>query len=258
VAEIAPHQAGPLPTQPAPPAPDAGLPTPGSPQDVQPAPHPGIAGGGLHTIPPDALTISGPQSIDSCQTVTYTIAAVNDAVTATNVVLVDTMPAGFVPTQRVCSFPVVRPNQVVTCVAVFSVTCDAVSGQNTATLTQDGGPTVVERLEVIVNPGSITLRKSPEVIPAYIDDVVTWTVYVESTGYGPVSNVVVTDVLGAGLQYVGGVTSTFIPFLPTLRRQRPVPERVRVLGNRQPGPRRIARLYHNRHLPESGRHPQRL
>ncbi len=42
----------------------------------------------------------------------------------------------------------------------------------------------------------------------------TWTVYVENTGYGTVSNVRVTDTLGSGLQYVSGVTSSYFVSIP--------------------------------------------
>ncbi|MGB9871378.1 MAG: hypothetical protein ACPLYD_06925, partial [Anaerolineae bacterium] len=45
-------------------------------------------------------------------------------------------------------------------------------------------------------------------------DVVTWTVYVENTGYGTVSHVRVTDTLGSGLEYVSGVTSAYFVSIP--------------------------------------------
>ena len=49
-----------------------------------------------------------------------------------------------------------------------------------------------------VLPGTVTIRKTPNVIPQYLGQDVTWTITVRSTGSGPIRNVVVTDVLGAG------------------------------------------------------------
>ncbi len=98
--------------------------------------------------------------------------------------------------------------------AVFSATCSAVSGQNVVTLTQDGAAPIVVYTDFVVNPGAITVRKEPAVIQAAPDEVVTWTVYVENTGYGTVSNVRVTDTLGSGLQYVSGLTSAYVISIP--------------------------------------------
>ena len=87
------------------------------------------------------------------------------------------------------------------------------SGQNVATLAQTGSIAIVKDTDYLVNPGAITITKLPAVIPAGPEDVVTWTVTIENTGYGRVSNVVVTDVLGSGLQYVSGPLNVSIPTL---------------------------------------------
>ncbi|MGB9872795.1 MAG: hypothetical protein ACPLYD_14215, partial [Anaerolineae bacterium] len=139
-----------------------------------------------HTI--HAVTVTGPDGpINNCDVVTFTIVAANDAVTTTGVLITSTMPAGFTPTQVVFNVGTVGPNEVITRHAVFSATCAAVSGQNVVTLTQDGAAPIVRYTDFVVNPGAITVRKEPAVIPAGLDDVVTWTVYVENTGYGTVS-----------------------------------------------------------------------
>jgi len=161
------------------------------------------------------VTVTGPSApINNCDVVTFTIVAVNDTVTTTNVLITSTMPAGFEPTQRVFNVGTVGPNEVITRYAVFSATCSAVSGQNVVTLTQDGAPPIVRYTDFVVNPGAITVRKEPAVIKAAPDEVVTWTVYIENTGYGNVSNVRVTDTLGSGLQYVSGLTSAYVISIP--------------------------------------------
>ena len=160
------------------------------------------------TIHEGNVTITGPTEINHCDVVTFTVVATNDAVTATNVIITSAMPVGFTPTQQVCSYSSVGPTQVITCHAVFTATCSAVSGQNVVTLTQTGASPIVKRLDFVVNPGAITLRKEPSVVQAKIGEVVTWTIYVENTRYGVVSNVRLTDTLGSGLELVSALTPT--------------------------------------------------
>jgi len=96
--------------------------------------------------------------------VTFTIVATNDAVTTTNVIITSTMPAGFVPSQQVFNVGTVGPNEVITRHAVFTATCNAASGQNVTTLSQDGYSDIVVYTNFSVNPGAITVRKEPAVI----------------------------------------------------------------------------------------------
>jgi uncharacterized repeat protein (TIGR01451 family)/fimbrial isopeptide formation D2 family protein len=168
-----------------------------------------------HTIYPSAVAVLGPDGpINNCDVVTFTIVAANDPFTTTGVIITSTMPVGFTPTQIVFNVGTVRPNEVITRYAVFTATCSAVSGQNVVTLTQDGYVPIVRYTDFVVNPGAIAVRKEPAVIRAGPDDIVTWTVYVENTGYGRVSNVRVTDTLGSGLQYVSGLTSAYVISIP--------------------------------------------
>jgi uncharacterized repeat protein (TIGR01451 family) len=53
-----------------------------------------------------------------------------------------------------------------------------------------------------VLPGGVTIKKTPNVIPQELGQNVTWTLTIENTGFGIIENVVVTDVLGAGLAFV--------------------------------------------------------
>ncbi len=169
-----------------------------------------------HTIHPDAVTVFGPDEINNCDVVTYTIVAANDTVTTTNVIITSTMPAGFTPTQRVFIVGTVNPTQTITRTAAFAATCSAVSGQNVVVLTQGITETepITRYTNFVVNPGAITLRKEPSVVQASVGDVVTWTVKVENTGYGIVSNVIATDTLGTGLRYHSGFTSTSYISIP--------------------------------------------
>ncbi|MBC7251176.1 MAG: DUF11 domain-containing protein, partial [Anaerolineae bacterium] len=169
--------------------------------------------GPLNTIYSDDVTVTGPTTIENCETVTYTIVIVNnDTVTTTGVLITSTMPGDFSPSQRTFTVGDIAPGETITREAVFTAGCDAVSGQNVVTITQDGGPTIGPiYTDFAVSPGAITLVKEPSVVEANVGEVVTWTVYVENTGYGTVSNVVVTDVLGSGLSFVGGQLTAAYP-----------------------------------------------
>ena len=87
--------------------------------------------------------------------------------------------------------------------------CNAVGGTLKAHLdyvTADGSGTslssAVDAFSMQVLPGRLSITKSPNVIPQEIGQEVTWTVTVENTGLGTVTNAVIKDVLGDGLQFV--------------------------------------------------------
>ena len=158
------------------------------------------------TIQPVQVSVTGPAQIEPCQQVTYTITVTNDAITATNVVVTSSMPGGFNPRDYQHIIAELAPNETRVFEDRFTAGCDAVSGQHTVTISQDDRAPFTVYTDFMVNPGAITLRILPNVIPARIGDVITWTVMVQNTGYGTVSNVHVTDVLSSGLEFVGGYT----------------------------------------------------
>jgi uncharacterized repeat protein (TIGR01451 family) len=84
--------------------------------------------------------------------------------------------------------------------------CQAVSGSlNSLVDYKIGGTPDCDNtgyLTIQVNPGAVSIKKTLNVIPQEIGGNVTWTITVENTGFGWIKNVVVTDVLGDGLEYV--------------------------------------------------------
>ncbi len=56
-------------------------------------------------------------------------------------------------------------------------------------------------LGIDVNPGAVTITKTPTYFEAEPDDPVSWTITVENTGTGDIKNVEVTDVLEEGLTF---------------------------------------------------------
>ncbi len=170
---------------------------------------------GHHTIYPNQITVTvSPDTINQCDPLAVSVLAVNDAVTTTGVSVVVAAPPGLSPSPQVFNIPSVAPSATLSLTAVFSSGCSVVSGQIVVTLTQDSYPPIVKFAEYVVNPGAITVLKDPAVTQAALGDIVTWTVYVNNTGYGAVYNVQVTDTLGAGLQWMGGLTSTSFVSIP--------------------------------------------
>ncbi|MCX7937836.1 MAG: hypothetical protein N2545_00160, partial [Thermoflexales bacterium] len=145
----------------------------------------GSAQVGSQTIFANQVTVTvSPPQISLCDPLTVTVVAANNNVTTTGVLITVTLPGGFTSNSAVFNVGAVAPNAVITRTAVFTATCSAVSGQVVVTLTQDAYPPIIKIAEYVVNPGAITVRKEPAVVPAAVGDVVTWTVIVENTGYG--------------------------------------------------------------------------
>jgi uncharacterized repeat protein (TIGR01451 family) len=92
----------------------------------------------------------------------------------------------------------------------LSTNCTAVSGSLNTTINYDisGAPSSdTGVLNIQVNPGAVTIKKTDPVIPQVLGSNVTWTLTVENTGFGIIENVEITDTLGAGLAYVSSTES---------------------------------------------------
>ncbi len=105
------------------------------------------------------------------------------------------------------------PGGTVTVEYRLSTTCLAVSGTVAAQVdyvdcTQPGTPLQAsDSLSVVILPGAVAVRKLPANPSGGVGDLVTWTLTVSSTGLGSIKNVVVTDTLGTGLEYVSSSPS---------------------------------------------------
>ena len=158
------------------------------------------------------VDITGSTSVNMCQQYDYTITVQNTSPTetATNVTVVASIPAGFTITNAGGGSVVgqtitwnagdLGPLASWSTLISLYIECTAVSGQILVDVTHDTGSSQGS-LYVTVQPGAVTITKTPTVIPAHLGDTVHWTLTVTSTGFGPIQNVVVEDTLGPGLQY---------------------------------------------------------
>ena len=83
--------------------------------------------------------------------------------------------------------------------------CDAVSASLNPSVTfnrSSGGPgSDSSALSIQVLPGGVTIKQTPNVIPQVVGGQVTWSLTIENSGLGIISNVVISDVLGSGLSF---------------------------------------------------------
>ncbi|MCO5067491.1 MAG: isopeptide-forming domain-containing fimbrial protein [Kiritimatiellae bacterium] len=86
------------------------------------------------------------------------------------------------------------------------VACGSVAGQirSLATYQQPAGGTLrtnESSIFITVNPGDLTITKSPVLQDAGVGDEVVWTVTVKNEGFGHARNVVVEDNIGSGVAF---------------------------------------------------------
>lgn len=158
------------------------------------------------------VNVSGDTTVNMCEQHTYSITVTNTSTTesATNVVVVATIPTGFSVVDggggtvgvNTITWNVgdIDPSDSWNTSIILYITCTAVSGQILVDVTHTAGSSQGS-LYVSVQPGAVTITKTPAVIPAHLGDTVHWTLTVRSTGFGTIHNIVVQDTLGLGLQY---------------------------------------------------------
>lgn len=178
----------------------------------------GAIGGNDGPIAQDSalvVAVTGPAApVEICGTATFTVTVTNLGPDPANgVVIRSAMPAGFSPTPQIANVGLIPVGQQISRTFVFDAGCAAVSGDNTTTVSYEGGSDIVKYTSFVVNPGALTLTKEAVAVngtpippttspPAYLGDQITWRIVARSSGLGPISNVVVTDTLGSGLSYV--------------------------------------------------------
>lgn len=192
------------------------------------------------TVLADPPAVIGGNTINLCETKTYTIVIPNTsgntlADLAVRLDLTSLGEAGYVSgstsiwvegSAPFCTADPTGPGSILTwdidslCSTTFNLTdgqtlnlgfslrtgCLATSGSMNVHLEYTEGGTPVSddtAYSIQVLPGAVSVKLTPGIIPQAIGQDVTWTITVENTGLGTIRNVVVTDVLGAGLVYAG-------------------------------------------------------
>ncbi|MBU1048685.1 DUF11 domain-containing protein [Candidatus Bipolaricaulota bacterium] len=184
-----------------------------------------------------AQSIVGPDQMNQCDQATFTVTITNASATQSACFLsaTHTLPNdGFVyvpgstaitlnetaeiftvdPINNVWNIDAIRgsayalpPGESITLSYDMATTCAAVSGTDIITVDFEncaipGAPLQnVSSTSVEILPGAVVISKTPSVQDASVGDPVTWTITVENTGLGTVSNVEIVDVLDSGLAF---------------------------------------------------------
>ncbi len=181
--------------------------------------------------------VAGPSQMDQCaqDTVTITVANTSETESACDIVVTATLPEpGFTfvddeafvtlhsSPDPIAADPVdsawdidaivgsdyeLPPGEELTVTFVIATDCTAESGNIEIQIDYADCGTAqpyqeFDSLSIEIRPGALIVSKTPSVQDARVGDEVTWTITVESTGLGTVSNVVLSDVLGPGLAYI--------------------------------------------------------
>jgi len=181
--------------------------------------------------------VAGPSQMDPCDQQTFTITLVNNSPTqaACDIIVTATPPGtGFSHVdgtaavtlhdtpEPIAADPVANawdidaivgddyqlpPGEQISVAFDLATDCTAASGNIEVSIDYEDCTTAqpyqeIDSLSIEILPGALIVSKTPSVQDASVGEEVTWTLTVESSGLGTISNVVVTDELGSGLAYV--------------------------------------------------------
>ncbi len=188
-------------------------------------------------LPVWGQSIVGPDQMNQCDQATFTVTITNQSATqdACFLTITHTLPnGGFLyvpgsttlildetletftddPVNNVWDIDALRgsayalpPGETITLSYEMETTCAAVSGTDIITVDfedcDDPGVPLqnVSSTSIELLPGAIIVSKTPSVQDASVGDLVTWTITVENTGLGTISNVEIVDLLGSGLAF---------------------------------------------------------
>lgn len=189
----------------------------------------------LHVVEEPFLELLGPDQMGRCEQELFTVVfTASDTNTANSIVITSTRPEGFtyVPGSGEVTLHdgttlnadpdeigldlvwdldaltgddyVVPSGGEVRVEYELETSCGTLSGNNEVRVDYVSctiAGVLDDTLSIEILPGAVVVYKEPGVIEARVGDVVEWTITVENTGFGPIYNVVVTDVLGSGLAY---------------------------------------------------------
>jgi uncharacterized repeat protein (TIGR01451 family) len=167
----------------------------------------------LSLIPASALlvdvNVTGPDFVYNCEDYNYTITTYHTTggvYNATNINANITLPTGFSTSDPLSYFiPSLTPGQSDQRVIHLRAACDASVGSivvngaynyNTSTVDFNGTKPIT------VYPGAVTIEKLPSTQNATLENNVSWTIVIRSSGLGPIEDVIVTDTIQSGLLYL--------------------------------------------------------
>lgn len=154
------------------------------------------------------VSIDGNSTVYMCYPYDYNVTIRNNSVnqSVTNINYVVTLPVGFNTTDpltyNVLSLGPGLTNKIKIHVNTF---CDVEGGNISVNGTYDynnSQDTLSATKPITLYKGAVTIEKTPSTQNATLEEDVSWTITIKSSGLGPIKNVIITDTLGSGLQYI--------------------------------------------------------
>lgn len=151
-------------------------------------------------------TIDGNSAVYICYPYDYNITLRNTSVneSAININYVVSLPVGFATSDPlIYNIPFLGPGQSDKRKIHIDTQCNAQVGNISVNGQYNNSAYTISLTKPItVYQGAVTIEKNPSTQNATLENNVSWTITVKSTGLGPIENVVVTDILQPGLQYL--------------------------------------------------------
>ncbi|KYC45133.1 MAG: NPCBM-associated, NEW3 domain of alpha-galactosidase [Candidatus Methanofastidiosum methylothiophilum] len=154
------------------------------------------------------VTIDGNSSVYVCYPYDYNVTLTNTSstLTATNINYTVSLPPGFTTSDPlVYNISSLGPGLTDKIKIRVNTLCNAQVGNISVSGGYDynnSSTTLSFTKPITVYQGAVTIEKIPSTQNATLEENVSWTITVKSTGLGPIENVVVTDILQPGLEYI--------------------------------------------------------
>lgn len=154
------------------------------------------------------VSIDGNTTVYNCYPYDYNVTLRNNSVdqNATDINYNVTLPTGFNTTDPLTyTIPYLEPGTSNKIKIHVDTSCSAQGGNisvNGAYDYNNTSTTLSSTRSITVYQGAVTIEKTLSTQPATLEENVSWTITVKSTGLGPIKDVKVTDILESGLEYI--------------------------------------------------------
>ncbi|MCC7573383.1 MAG: DUF11 domain-containing protein [Candidatus Methanofastidiosum sp.] len=152
------------------------------------------------------VSIDGNASVYICYPYEYNVTLTNTSVneSAIDINYTVSLPTGFNTTDPLTyNIPSLGPGLSDKIIINVDTLCNAQVGNISVNGSYDYNSSshpITFTKPITVYQGAVTIEKTPSTQSATLEDNVSWTITVKSTGLGPIEDVIVTDILEPGLQ----------------------------------------------------------
>ena len=147
------------------------------------------------------VNISGPDSTYNCKDYNYTLTVYNPSLDE-RAIDINTrfhLPIGYTTTDSNYSITALNPGEFDQRIIHVRTRCNAAVGSLTVNGDYNSSFTFNKSYPITIYPGAVTIEKLPSTQNATLENNVSWTITVTSSGLGFIENVIINDTLQPGL-----------------------------------------------------------